>query len=589
MKNLKVSAKLMAGFAIVVILGVAVGVVGIIGLGDLNTATTEMYDFGLTSVRAMGHLEENFSSQLADIRAAFLSQDDPQVVSSLTATLKESDARAEEYFAIYETTIVDPAQETVYYSARDTYRNSFATAKSGMLEALAQGDFEGAYAIFAEGESVAGDIMDGFERTAEMCDAMTNGLNLASDAKYARLFWVLLAILLVSVIAAAALALYLSGLISKPLGVLSSFMERAGGTGDLTLSRQDMQYIEQYGKIKDEIGMVIRQTASFVTHVTHISAVLESFSNGDLSASIKPLSDKDTLGISLDKMGSSLNRMFGEVNHSTEQVSGGAQQISDGAQALAQGSAEQAATVQNLSASISEVAIKTRENAEMAGRASDMAMEIKDTAEKGSRQMSDMMSAVNEINQASQSISKVIKVIDDIAFQTNILALNAAVEAARAGQQGKGFAVVADEVRNLAAKSAEAARDTAELIANSMEKASLGTSIAQGTAASLADIVEGIGRSSQVIHEIADSSEAQNSSIEQINDGIEQVARVVQQNSATAQQSAAAAQQLNGQSAILSELAKQFKLRENAMAAGSAAGGAFPSEYYAAQSERGFA
>jgi len=283
--------------------------------------------------------------------------------------------------------------------------------------------------------------------------------------------------------------------------------------------------------------------------------------DGDLTVDIELLSEADTIGKSLQKMIDSLNSMFGDINATTIHVSSGSKQIAAGAQALAQGVTEQAATVEQLSASISALSSQTKDNASMADRASVLADTIKLNAEKGNRQMGEMMAAVNEINQASQSINKVIKVIDDIAFQTNILALNAAVEAARAGQHGKGFAVVAEEVRNLAAKSAEAAKDTGGLIANSMEKADLGSRIAEETAASLTDIVSGINESSQLVSDIAKSSEGQSHDIQQINSGINQVAQVVQQNSATAQESAAASAEMSGQSGMLQELISQFKLK----------------------------
>jgi len=255
--------------------------------------------------------------------------------------------------------------------------------------------------------------------------------------------------------------------------------------------------------------------------------------------------------------------MFTEINASTSQVSSGAKQIADGSQSLAQGSTEQAASVEQLSASISDIAQKTKENADMAFEADNLAGTIKSNAEKGSLQMDEMMAAVKDINQASQSISKVIKVIDDIAFQTNILSLNAAVEAARAGQHGKGFAVVAEEVRNLSAKSAQAAKETEELIANSMEKAELGSAIANETAGSLAEIVLGINESSQIIEGIARSSEEQAVAIKQINQGIDQVAQVVQQNSATAQESAAASVEMSVQASVLENMIAQFKTSDD--------------------------
>jgi len=348
----------------------------------------------------------------------------------------------------------------------------------------------------------------------------------------------------------------------KPLVPLTAYMQRASNTGDLELSPADLGTINELAGLKDELGQCISACASFVGRITEVSRKFGIVADGDLTVEIEPLTDRDTLVISLNRVNDRLNQMFGDIQSAADEVSRGSKQTADGSQLLAQGSTQQAASIEELSDSIAGIARKTKENAEIAGKTSKLADSIRGTAEKGSSQMDEMMTAVRDINEASKSISKIIKVIDDIAFQTNILALNAAVEAARAGQHGKGFAVVAEEVRNLASKSAEAARNTGVMIQDSVEKAELGSRIADETAASLTEIVSGINESAKNIAEIARSSEEQSQDIAQVTTGIDQVAQVVQQNSATAQQSAATSVQMSAQSVLLQDLISQFKLKE---------------------------
>jgi methyl-accepting chemotaxis protein len=251
-----------------------------------------------------------------------------------------------------------------------------------------------------------------------------------------------------------------------------------------------------------------------------------------------------------------------EIAIASQQVAAGTSQVSDGSQAISQGATEQAASIEELTATVTQIAAQTRQNALSAGKANEMSEQAKDKAIKGNEQMQSLQLAMTEINDSSASISKIIKVIDDIAFQTNILALNAAVEAARAGIHGKGFAVVAEEVRNLAARSAAAAKDTTELIEGSIKKADAGTKIADETANALKHIVDVVEKAVELVAEISEASNQQATAVGQVNMGIEQMSQVVQTNSATSQETAAAAEELSSQAAMLKEMVGKFALKE---------------------------
>ncbi len=365
-----------------------------------------------------------------------------------------------------------------------------------------------------------------------------------------------------SVMLAIVTAVAITNSLSAPIVGLATALNYLATTGNLQLP-DDLN--ELAGKLvgrKDEMGLAATSYGNLMERFGYLCSELEKIANGDLTSEIKLASSNDAMGNALKQVVDNLNDMFMEIEVSSEQVSVGSRQIADGSQALAQSSNQQASVVEELLSTVSLVASSTSGNAKQASEAASLGNTIKNNAEKGTMQMDSMMNAVKEINEASLSINKVIKVIDDIAFQTNILALNAAVEAARAGQHGKGFAVVAEEVRNLAAKSAEAAKDTSGLIENSIDKAKLGAQIAEETAASLSEIVEGINNSSVLINNIAQTSSEQTTAIDQINIGISQVANAVQQNNGTAQESAAASEEMSSQAVVLEELVYRFKLKD---------------------------
>ncbi len=303
-------------------------------------------------------------------------------------------------------------------------------------------------------------------------------------------------------------------------------------------------------------------------YISEISSVLGEMSQGNLDVGITAEYRGDFIALkeSLNTIVGSLNGVMGEISIAAEQVASGTRQVSDGSQEISQGATEQSSSIEELTASVTQIAAQTRQNAISAGEANTLSEEARADAAIGNEQMRAMQQAMGEINEASRSISKIIKVIDDIAFQTNILALNAAVEAARAGVHGKGFAVVAEEVRNLAARSASAAKETTELIEGSINKTTAGTKIADETASSLSKIVEGIRKAGQLVGEIASASGEQANAIAQVNRGIEQLSGVVQTNSATAEEAAAAAEELSGQSEMLKNMVGQFKLKDRASA-----------------------
>ena len=563
MNNLKVSMKLILSFGIVLVLAVATGVVGIVGMTEINNAESTMYEMQTVPMPHMAQILETLQAFRVNAREYLIGSmtDDQAKVESVYITVEADKKKMQEHMDDYYATILTVESQNLFNEARALYEKDYVDFLQKCYVDAKADNTDQILQRFSEILPTIDKIVENFDQCLANKVLSAQKSDESNDALARNLLFLIIGVIVLAVAVGSFLAFYISGLISKPLTPLTSFMKNAGSDGDLTLRREDEEVIAKFSQHTDEVGQLISSASKFVIRLQEISKQLETLAGGDLSVEVSLLSDKDVIGVSLQKVIENLNSMFGEIQSATAQVSIGSKQIADGAQTLAQGSTEQASAVQQLSASIAEIADKTRKNAEMAGHAADLAENIKENAEKGNVQMDQMMLAVREINDASQNISKVIKAIDDIAFQTNILALNAAVEAARAGQHGKGFAVVAEEVRNLAAKSAEAAKETGSLIANSIEKAEIGSRIANDTATSLSEIVSGISESTKIVGDIAHSSEEQSAGIEQINSGIDQVAQVVQQNSATAEQSAAASEEMSGQADSLEQLIGQFKLK----------------------------
>jgi methyl-accepting chemotaxis protein len=301
---------------------------------------------------------------------------------------------------------------------------------------------------------------------------------------------------------------------------------------------------------------------NFLKPVRKTSEMLLKLGEGDLTFDVSEdfAGDYASISIALRETVNAFNNALGQVAESVSQLTGGSDQVANSSQTVAQGATEQASSLQEISASLTEIISQTKLNSDNAGMADRQAESAQTAAREGSVKMEKMGEAMQDIENSSAQISRIIKVIDEIAFQTNLLALNAAVEAARAGVHGKGFSVVAEEVRNLAQRSARAAKETTELIENSVDRIKHGAQISREATEGYQEIISSIKKMNDLVNEINAASKEQVNGLDQIGSGMSQIDGATQAMTASAEESASAAQELSGQVQQLRAMLTHFKL-----------------------------
>ena len=566
--NLKIGLKIISGSLAVALIAGIIGGIGIIGMAKVEASYRTAYQdtvAALESLNKISTANQRIRANLYKLLVAE-SQADKQAILGELSTV---DAAVQEgisaYWAVLENyDASDIVEESALLHGLESDTAAYRQKRDELVKGLAMDPARRAEAYAFLNNEVAPyriEVDKGIEGLVEYNDTYAVDLIISNDRLVKILDIIMVVCIVVGLLLAVLIGIFLARNLSRRIGKLVEVMGRLSkGNLDVDISLDS----------KDEIGVLSEaardMSASLKTIIKDLSGGLGAFASGNFalatSAERYYIGDYRPLMDSMNKLRDGLSDTLRSINTAAEQVAVGSDQVSSGAQSLAAGSTEQASAVEELTASVTEVADQAEKNLITIGAASKYIEQAGVGVSASNEHMNQLSAAMAEIGTASSQIANITKVIEDIAFQTNILALNAAIEAARAGNAGKGFAVVADEVRNLAGKSAEAARQTAELIGSAVGTVERGTQLTEKTSQVLHEAGASTERVSESFAKIEQASTQQTSAIEQIKEGLNQISSVIQTNAATAEENSATSEEMSAQAATLRQEVGRFKLWE---------------------------
>ena len=559
MKNLTIGMKLIVGFGIVLfIMLLSIG----LSIYSISTVTAQIDLYGQYTVpnsNSLSSMRRGLVSAQRYLLRAFVAEDAKEIGNELAQAEKDGQAILET-LELYAGNQRNSNRDQQIGIVRKNLEQAASIRReiARLLSNRSEDNMQKAQSLFYDDYipifNTTEDIFFGFAESAGENEKAQK----AEADKATNLAWVMLI-----AVAVASILITVAVVFTIRKSILSPVKEIEGVYAQM--AKGNMQAQITYDS-RDELGSMARSikttNALLAGYINDISEKLGQMSQGNMRVSVDMdyIGDFAAIKKAMQNTASALNHTLLTINTAAEQVSTGASQVASGAQALATGSTEQASSVEELSVSITKIAEQAGENSTNVKLAAQYVNQTGTFVKDGSERMKQLTEAMSNIGSASGQIASITKVIEDIAFQTNILALNAAIEAARAGNAGKGFAVVADEVRNLAAKSAEAAKQTADLIQRSVATVAEGTQITAQTAQILQNVEEKSNLVSESIVKIDQSSTEQAVAIEQVKQGLNQVSAVVQTNAATAEENSATSEEMSAQAATLREEVGKFAL-----------------------------